>query len=86
MNLHKSPEIFKQSILFTAAALNIDPVLVEKDYWVTFALDTIFNSEIAQDIIFKGGTSLSKCFGMVERFSEDIDLVVLRKDNETDSK
>ncbi len=49
-------------------------------------MNTIFNYEIGKDIVFKGGTSLSKYFGIVERFSEDIDLVVLRKDNETDSK
>lgn len=86
MNLHKSTENFKQSILITADIMNIDPVLIEKDYWVTYALNTIFNHEIGKDIVFKGGTSLSKCFGMVERFSEDIDLIVLRKENETDSK
>ena len=49
---------------------------VHKDYWVTYALFTIFTNEIGKDTVFKGGTALSKCFSMIEHFSEDIDLVV----------
>ncbi len=59
---------------------------IEKDYWVTYALYTIFNHEIGKDTVFKGGTALSKCYQMIDRFSEDIDLVVLRREGETDSK
>jgi hypothetical protein len=66
--------------------LNIPPEFVEKDYWITYGLFTIFNNEIGKDTVFKGGTALSKCFNMIERFSEDIDLVVLRREGETDSK
>lgn len=47
---------------------------------------TIFNDEIGKDTVFKGGTALSKCFNLIERFSEDIDLVVFRREGETDSK
>jgi hypothetical protein len=49
-------------------------------------LFTIFNNEIGKDTVFKGGTALSKCYNRIERFSEDIDLVVLRREGETDSK
>jgi predicted nucleotidyltransferase component of viral defense system len=49
-------------------------------------LFTIFNNDIGKDTVFKGGTALSKCYNMIERFSEDIDLVVLRREGETDSK
>ena len=42
-----------------------------------------FQNEIGKTTVFKGGTALSKCFHLIERFSEDIDLVVLRKENET---
>lgn len=59
---------------------------VEKDYWVTYALFTIFNDSIGKETVFKGGTALSKCYHMIERFSEDIDLVVLRREGETDNK
>ena len=47
---------------------------VEKDYWVTVMLQLIFDSELSEHIIFKGGTSLSKNGNLIERFSEDIDL------------
>jgi hypothetical protein len=86
MRLHKNKILFRQAIQFTADKMQIPAIYVEKDYWVTFVLFTIFNNDIGQDVVFKGGTALSKCFNMIERFSEDIDLVVLRRKNETDSK
>lgn len=47
---------------------------IEKDYWVTIALKALFISKYKDYLVFKGGTSLSKCWGYIERFSEDIDL------------
>lgn len=55
---------------------------VEKDFWVCWALDALFN-EIGTDgprLLFKGGTSLSKAYGLIARFSEDIDVTVFRED------
>ena len=53
------------------------PEVVEKDFWVCWTLDRLFGSAaMARKILFKGGTSLSKVFGLIERFSEDIDLVL----------
>ena len=53
------------------------PEIVEKDFWVTLFLDYLFNkSKYKDSFIFKGGTSLSKCFGIIDRFSEDIDLIL----------
>jgi predicted nucleotidyltransferase component of viral defense system len=66
--------------------MGIPAVYVEKDYWVTYALSVLFNSVIGKDIVFKGGTALSKCHHIIERFSEDIDLVVLRRKGDTDSR
>ena len=86
MKLHDNISLYRDAILFTAQQMNLQPEYVEKDYWVTYALFTIFNNEIGKDTVFKGGTSLSKCYDMIERFSEDIDLVVLRHKGETDSK
>lgn len=83
MNLHENPTLFRQSVEFTAQKLNILPIYVEKDYWVTYALHLIFHNEIGAETVFKGGTALSKCFRIIERFSEDIDLVVLRKEGES---
>lgn len=48
--------------------------LLEKDVWVVWALGTLFESPLAADLTFKGGTSLSKAYKVIERFSEDIDL------------
>lgn len=52
---------------------------VEKDWWVTLSLNIIFSLTYANQIVFKGGTSLSKAWNLIERFSEDIDLVIDRK-------
>lgn len=86
MNLHDNKTLFRQAVQFTADQMKIPAIYVEKDYWVTYALFTIFNNDIGKDTVFKGGTALSKCYNMIERFSEDIDLVVLRREGETDSK
>jgi predicted nucleotidyltransferase component of viral defense system len=51
---------------------NLSPVLLEKDFWVSWLLGILFESEFAGSLVFKGGTSLSKVFGVIERFSEDI--------------
>ena len=56
--------------------LGLPEQAVEKDYWVTVMLQLIFDSELSDHIIFKGGTSLSKNGNLIERFSEDIDLSV----------
>jgi len=86
MKLHENKTLFRQAVQFSADQMKIPAIYVEKDYWVTYALFTIFNNEIGKDTVFKGGTALSKCYNMIERFSEDIDLVVLRREGETDYK
>ena len=50
--------------------------VVEKDFWVSAILQAVFALPVAGHIVFKGGTSLSKCWKLIERFSEDIDLAV----------
>lgn len=86
MKLHENKTLFRQAVQFTADKMEIPANYVEKDYWVTYALFTIFNDSIGKETVFKGGTALSKCYHMIERFSEDIDLVVLRREGETDNK
>ncbi len=83
MNLHTNKKLYRNAILVTAQKMNIQPEFVEKDYWVTVALHTIFHNTIGAETVFKGGTALSKCYGIIERFSEDIDLVVLRTERES---
>lgn len=82
MKLHENIKLFRQSIDFTAQQMGILPIYVEKDYWVTYVLHLIFHDSIGAETVFKGGTALSKCFGLIERFSEDIDLVVLKREDE----
>ncbi len=54
---------------------NLAPAILEKDYWVCRTLDAVFSlPAIGEHLVFKGGTSLSKVFGLIERFSEDVDL------------
>ena len=61
----------------TAAKMGINTAIVEKDFWVCYMLDYLFHRSKWQDkIAFKGGTSLSKSYGLIERFSEDIDLIL----------
>lgn len=86
MMLHQNKTLFRQAVQFTAQQMKIPEIYVEKDYWVTFALHTIFHSSIGKETVFKGGTALSKCFNLIERFSEDIDLVVLRREGESNNK
>jgi len=60
-----------------AARRGITPTIIEKDFWVCFTLKMLFQrSRFGQSLVFKGGTSLSKAHGLIERFSEDIDLVL----------
>lgn len=70
----------EQVELFTQVGvrMNLPPQAIEKDAWVTLMLRMIFNSELASQFIFKGGTSLSKAFNLIQRFSEDIDLSIDR--------
>lgn len=53
---------------------SLSPVIMEKDFWVCWLLGILFETEFAGELVFKGGTSLSKVFGVIHRFSEDIDL------------
>ena len=66
----------------TASRLDTLPGYVEKDFWVCLVLGVVFNRlpKGHPRLLFKGGTSLSKAFGLIARFSEDIDLVVFRDD------
>lgn len=69
----------ERRILFrnTAQKLGINEAIIEKDYWVCLTLDYLFHICKWKDVFtFKGGTSLSKCYGLISRFSEDIDLIL----------
>ncbi|WP_066222911.1 nucleotidyl transferase AbiEii/AbiGii toxin family protein [Formosa haliotis] len=86
MKLHQNKKLFDQSIRATAQRMGIADIYVEKDYWVTLTLYQIFKQPIGAETVFKGGTALSKCFDIIQRFSEDVDLVMVRKETDTTSK
>jgi len=86
MKLHENKELFKDAIIATSQLKNIAEIYVEKDYWVTLALHFIFSNEIGKSCIFKGGTALSKCNHLIDRFSEDIDIVLLKQGNESSNQ
>lgn len=73
--VHDDPE-FAALLTQVSAETGIAAALVEKDYWITHSLWALHETELA--IWFKGGTSLSKGFGIIERFSEDLDLMIER--------
>jgi predicted nucleotidyltransferase component of viral defense system len=61
-------------------SVSLPPAFIEKDFWVCWILNILNNlDELNGNITFKGGTSLSKAFGLIERFSEDIDIAINRK-------
>jgi predicted nucleotidyltransferase component of viral defense system len=62
-----------------AEKTGLSPDAVEKDWWVTMTLRALFSCECANHIVFKGGTSLSKAWNLIERFSEDVDIAIDRK-------
>jgi len=70
-----SPERRALAFTQTAARMAVSSVMVEKDFWVSWLLGLLFaDPALAPHLVFKGGTSLSKVYGVIDRFSEDIDL------------
>ncbi|MCK4920701.1 MAG: nucleotidyl transferase AbiEii/AbiGii toxin family protein [Bacteroidales bacterium] len=86
MKLHENTEAFQDAIRATSDFLEIREVFIEKDYWVTFMLWRLANSEFTDKVVFKGGTSLSKVYKLIERFSEDIDLAILKSNGQTETQ
>ena len=72
--LHHNRELFEEAINLVTHHTGISPKIVEKDYYVTMILRLL--SEKVSYIVFKGGTSLSKCHHVIKRFSEDIDIAI----------
>ena len=80
MNLHKNPQEFYDTLLVLGDRLNTSPAIIEKDYYVTMFLEAL--AKRVPNLLFKGGTSLSKCHKIINRFSEDINLT-LDSENQT---
>jgi hypothetical protein len=76
MLLHKDKNVFQELVTATAGDLGLENFQVEKDYYVSLFLKELAKLESNISIVFKGGTSLSKSYSIIDRFSEDIDLAV----------
>jgi predicted nucleotidyltransferase component of viral defense system len=77
MNLHTDIKLFSETIRAASQHTGIRDVFVEKDYWITLVLYQFSNSKYAEQMVFKGGTSLSKGYGLINRFSEDVDIAII---------
>jgi Nucleotidyl transferase AbiEii toxin, Type IV TA system len=86
MTLHNNKNLFKEAISATATQKKLPAAYIEKDYWITLALYTIFHDTISSETVFKGGTALSKCYQVIERFSEDIDIAIIQREGDSSSK
>ena len=82
--LHNDQALFEQVILRVSNDTGIEASIIEKDYYVTLFLQRI--TECLPNIIFKGGTSLSKCYKLINRFSEDIDLNIDTESHPTEGQ
>ena len=74
--LNLTDEQKRTSLIQAGINSGIPAKAIEKDWWVTLMLKALFRTQYAKSLIFKGGTSLSKCWKLIERFSEDIDIAL----------
>lgn len=91
MKLHEDQILFSDIIVRASKSsegggIGIKPQFIEKDYWITNALGNLSESNYADYAVFKGGTSLSKAHLIGNRFSEDIDIAIIRGDDLSDAK
>lgn len=77
MNLHHDIKLFTQTLRAASQHLDIKLEFVEKDYWITLVLSRLAKSKYVDESVFKGGTSLSKGYNLIERFSEDVDIAII---------
>lgn len=91
MNLHDDRSLFAAAVQLASKSkeeggLGIKPIFIEKDYWICRSLKSLSNNEVADKAVFKGGTSLSKAYGLGGRFSEDIDIAVTKDESRTENQ
>lgn len=80
LDFYKAKKEEKRLVLQEASAqLQLPAYAIEKDWWVVQTLRLIYEMEAGRHLLFKGGTSLSKAWGLIDRFSEDIDLALNRE-------
>jgi predicted nucleotidyltransferase component of viral defense system len=83
MNLHYDIKLFYRTLRAASQHLDIKLEFVEKDYWITLVLSRLAKSKYVDESVFKGGTSLSKGYNLIERFSEDVDIAIINDTGKT---
>ena len=79
MNFHHDHEAFSELIVAASYELHIPSWIIEKDYYITLVLRKL--TFRVKGMVFKGGTSLTKCYQILDRFSEDIDISYVASEN-----
>lgn len=83
MRLHHNTKLYSDTLRAASQHLGIKLEFVEKDYWITLVLSRLANSKYIDESVFKGGTSLSKGYNLIERFSEDVDIAIINDKGKT---
>ncbi|MFH1321210.1 MAG: nucleotidyl transferase AbiEii/AbiGii toxin family protein [Bacteroidota bacterium] len=83
MKLQTNIKLFDETIRAASHQTGIEDEFIEKDYWITLVLSELAKSKYAEQTVFKGGTSLSKGFGLINRFSEDVDIAIINDNNKS---
>ena len=86
MMLHEDKDLFFRAIKEVSDEFNIPDYFIEKDYWLSLVLKRLSESKHVDSVVFKGGTSLSKGFKLIKRFSEDVDIAVINVADMTGNK
>ncbi len=86
VKLHADITFFSDTLRATSQHFDIKLEFVEKDYWITWVLSHLAKSKYANESVFKGGTSLSKAYHLIERFSEDVDIAIINDKAKANNK
>ncbi|OFX80015.1 MAG: hypothetical protein A2X20_00120 [Bacteroidetes bacterium GWE2_40_15] len=77
MTLHNDLKLYSDTLRAASQHLDIKLDFIEKDYWITLVLSRLAKSKYFDESVFKGGTSLTKGYDLIERFSEDVDIAII---------
>jgi predicted nucleotidyltransferase component of viral defense system len=83
MKLHHEIKLFSDTLRAASQHLDMKLEFIEKDYWITLVLSRLAKSKYVDESVFKGGTSLSKGYNLIERFSEDVDIAIINDKGKT---
>lgn len=83
MKLHHNLKLYSETLRAVSQHLDMKLEYVEKDYWITLVLNRLAKSKYVDESVFKGGTSLSKGYNLIERFSEDLDIAIINNMGKT---